>query len=173
IDREPNAIWRTFASAQVLEAEERYEEASTAYLAAIEEGEKVFRPSALGSAHVGAARCLILSGDLDGARVHAALAAELLAHWDGWRVDDLHAVQRRLGIGPRVEGPDSLTPREREVVELLAEGLTNAELAARLFISPKTAAVHVSNILAKLGMATRSEVAAFAVREGLATKSHS
>jgi DNA-binding NarL/FixJ family response regulator len=77
-------------------------------------------------------------------------------------------VQRRLGVGPGVDGPQALTPREREVVELLAEGLTNAELAGRLFISPKTAAVHVSNILAKLGMASRSEVAAFAVREGLA-----
>jgi DNA-binding NarL/FixJ family response regulator len=71
-------------------------------------------------------------------------------------------------MGAGVEGPEALTPREREVVELLAEGLTNAELAARLFISPKTAAVHVSNILAKLGMASRSEVAAFAVREGMA-----
>src|SRR5205807_5003523 len=122
IEREPNSIWRTFATAQVLEVEGKYEDAAATYLAAIEAGDKVFRPSALGSAHVGAARCLILSGDLEGARVHAARAAELLAHWDGWRVDELHAVQRRLGIGPGVEGPAALTPREREVVELLSEG---------------------------------------------------
>jgi DNA-binding NarL/FixJ family response regulator len=57
------------------------------------------------------------------------------------------------------------------VVALLAEGLSNAELAARLYISPKTAAVHVSNILAKLGMTSRTEVAAFAAREGLASAS--
>jgi DNA-binding NarL/FixJ family response regulator len=53
------------------------------------------------------------------------------------------------------------------VVALLAEGLTNAELAARLYISRKTAAVHVSNILAKLHMSSRAEAAAYAVREGL------
>jgi DNA-binding NarL/FixJ family response regulator len=51
---------------------------------------------------------------------------------------------------------------------LLAEGLTNAQVAERLFIARKTAAVHVSNILAKLGMRSRTEVAAWAVRSGLA-----
>jgi DNA-binding NarL/FixJ family response regulator len=155
-------------TAQLLEAEGKHEDAASRYVDAIEIGDKTFRPSAMGTAHVGAARCFILTGDIERARTHASHAAELLARWEGWRVDELHAVQRRLGVGPGVEGPDALTPREREVVELLAEGLTNAEVAARLYISPKTAAVHVSNILAKLGMASRSEVAAFAVREGLA-----
>lgn len=56
-------------------------------------------------------------------------------------------------------GPAALTARERQVVALVAEGLTNAEVAARLHISPKTAAVHVSNVLTKLGMASRTEVA--------------
>ena len=79
-------------------------------------------------------------------------------------------MQRRLGIGPELSGPDSLTPREREVAGLLAEGLTNAGLADRLYISPRTAAVHVSNILSKLGMSSRSEVAAWAVRQGLASE---
>ena len=64
--------------------------------------------------------------------------------------------------------PVELTPREQEVLALVAEGLTNAELAERLFISPRTAGVHVSNILAKLGMSSRAEVAAWAVRTGLA-----
>lgn len=169
VDREPEGPWRRFAQAQLLEAEGRHEEALAGYRETVEVGEKLFRPSALGTAHVGVARCAVLVGDIDAARTHATRAAELLARWDGWRVDELRAVQRRLGIGPGVDGPDALTRREREVVELLAEGLTNAELAARLYISPKTAAVHVSNILAKLGMASRSEVAAFAVREGLAT----
>ena len=60
-----------------------------------------------------------------------------------------------------------LTRREREVAALLAEGLSNSELARRLYISPRTAAVHVSNILTKLGMSSRTEVAAWAVRNGL------
>ena len=58
---------------------------------------------------------------------------------------------------------------KREVVALLAEGLTNGEIATRLFISPKTASVHVSNILAKLSMTSRAEIAAYAVRAGLDT----
>jgi DNA-binding NarL/FixJ family response regulator len=55
------------------------------------------------------------------------------------------------------------------VAALLAEGLTNGQIAQRLYISTKTASVHVSNILAKLGMASRAEVAAWAVREDLTT----
>jgi DNA-binding NarL/FixJ family response regulator len=55
------------------------------------------------------------------------------------------------------------------VAALLAEGLSNAGLAERLYISPRTAAVHVSNILSKLGMASRTEVAAWATRERLTT----
>jgi DNA-binding CsgD family transcriptional regulator len=166
-----NGAWRTLAQAQVLEADGQPAAALEAYEDAIADDAKLLRPSALGTAHVGAARCLIALGQLDRARVHASHSAELLSKWAGWRVDELHAVQRRLGVGPGVDGPQALTPREREVVELLAEGLTNAEVAARLYISPKTAAVHVSNILAKLGMASRSEVAAFAVREGLTARS--
>ncbi len=98
---------------------------------------------------------------------HAEAAAGLLSRWRGWRVDELVAVQRRLGIGSEPSGPAELTPREREVAALLAEGLSNAGLAERLYISPRTAAVHVSNILSKLGMASRTEVAAWAAREGL------
>ena len=64
-----------------------------------------------------------------------------------------------------------LSAREREVALLISEGLTNAELARRLHISPKTAAVHVSNILMKLNMASRAEVAAWVVRTGLAAPS--
>ncbi len=61
----------------------------------------------------------------------------------------------------------SLTPREREVAALLAEGLSNAALAERLVISPRTAAVHVSNILAKLAVRSRTEAVAVARRRGL------
>ncbi len=57
-----------------------------------------------------------------------------------------------------------LTPREREVLRLVAEGRSNREIAEELFISAKTASVHVSNILAKLGVAGRGEAAATAHR---------
>ncbi|NYE21226.1 helix-turn-helix transcriptional regulator [Microbacterium immunditiarum] len=53
-----------------------------------------------------------------------------------------------------------LTPRELQVLELVADGLTNSEIGRRLFISPKTASVHVSAILAKVGAANRAEAAA-------------
>jgi DNA-binding CsgD family transcriptional regulator len=61
-----------------------------------------------------------------------------------------------------------LTVREAEVLALLAHGLTNRELAARLVISEKTAEHHVRQILAKLGLRSRAEAAAFAVRRGMA-----
>jgi DNA-binding NarL/FixJ family response regulator len=62
--------------------------------------------------------------------------------------------------------PDELglTPREREVLALVADGRTNRQIAEALFISNKTASVHVSNILAKLGVANRGEAAAVAHR---------
>jgi DNA-binding CsgD family transcriptional regulator len=125
----------------------------------------------LGSAHVGLAACLLATGHRDEAADHLDQAQELLARWAGERVDELHAVEARLGGTVRSTGSagsTDLTPREREVAALLAEGLTNGELATRLYISPKTASVHVSNILAKLGMTSRAEIAAYAVRSGLA-----
>jgi DNA-binding CsgD family transcriptional regulator/tetratricopeptide (TPR) repeat protein len=63
--------------------------------------------------------------------------------------------------------PFGLTPREREVLALLAEGRTNPQIAKALFISVKTVGIHVSNILAKLGVASRGEAAAVAHRGGL------
>jgi DNA-binding NarL/FixJ family response regulator len=61
-----------------------------------------------------------------------------------------------LGGGDRL----GLTEREFEVLRLVAAGRSNREIAAELFISAKTASVHVSNILAKLGVASRGEAAA-------------
>jgi len=59
---------------------------------------------------------------------------------------------------------ETLTTREREVLRLVEEGLTNREIGARLYISPKTAEHHVSRIYAKLGVNTRAEAAAYAAR---------
>ena len=65
------------------------------------------------------------------------------------------------------ERPDGLTPRELEVLTLLARGLKNAEIASELFISERTVKFHVSSILAKLGAETRTEAVRIAARRGL------
>ena len=61
----------------------------------------------------------------------------------------------------------ALTPREAEILALVAEGRSNGEIGKQLFISTKTVSVHVSNILAKLEAASRTEAAAVARRRGL------
>ncbi|MGH2794183.1 MAG: LuxR C-terminal-related transcriptional regulator, partial [Actinomycetota bacterium] len=78
------------------------------------------------------------------------------------------AAMRELGGSARTgpKGYGTLSKREEEVLALLAEGLTNAEIAARLYISTKTAGNHVSNILMKLSLRSRAEAAAFAARRG-------
>ena len=72
----------------------------------------------------------------------------------------------RVPVG--VDDPYGLTSRERHVLRLLARGYTNTEIGAELLMSPKTASVHVSNILRKLDVANRAEAAAVGVRAGLA-----
>ena len=69
---------------------------------------------------------------------------------------------------PTTRDPSGLTDRELEVLKLVSAGFTNPQIATSLYISRKTAEHHVSNILMKLGLATRSEAAAAAVRLGLA-----
>ena len=72
------------------------------------------------------------------------------------------------GLGSRERRTDQvLTEREVEVLRLVADGLTNGQIGTRLFMSPKTASVHVSHILAKLGAANRTEAATVARRQGL------
>jgi DNA-binding CsgD family transcriptional regulator len=124
----------------------------------------VLPPSVRGTAEVSMARCLLAMNRPEQVAGHLAAAGELLASWRGWRVEQLDALRARLGLAPAagqrsVTGTAALTAREREVALLIADGLTNAELARRLYISPKTAAVHVSNILRKLGVSSRTEVA--------------
>ena len=60
-----------------------------------------------------------------------------------------------------------ITDRELEVIALLVEGLSNQEIADRLFITRRTATTHVANIMNKVGLSSRTAVAALAVREGL------
>ncbi|GII21773.1 LuxR family transcriptional regulator [Planosporangium mesophilum] len=157
--------WRALVFAQLDEADGRAAEALVGYEEAA--GSPDLGPAVRASAHAGAARCLIDLGHVDRAREHVAAAAEALARWGGWRVAEVDALRGRVGLpAPAAVGIDDavLTPREREVAALIAEGLTNAELARRLYISKKTAAVHVSNILGKLGLSSRTQVAAWLQR---------
>jgi DNA-binding CsgD family transcriptional regulator len=64
----------------------------------------------------------------------------------------------------------ALTPTELDVVALAAQGHTNAEIGRQLFISPGTAKVHLSHVYTKLGIANRAELAAQAIRRGLAAR---
>jgi DNA-binding NarL/FixJ family response regulator len=97
----------------------------------------------------------------------AKLALEALERLGAEREsDEAAALLRELG-GPARIGPKGLgllSKREQEVLGLLGEGLTNAEIAARLFISTKTAGNHVSSILSKLHLRSRQEAAAYSVR---------
>jgi DNA-binding CsgD family transcriptional regulator len=81
------------------------------------------------------------------------------------------ARRARIGLEPGTAAAPGeelgLTPREREVLTLVADGRSKRQIAEELFISHKTASVHVSNILAKLGVANRAEAAVAAHRLGL------
>jgi DNA-binding NarL/FixJ family response regulator len=73
---------------------------------------------------------------------------------------------------PGGPGAAELTAREQQVLQCLAEGSSNRHIARRLFITEKTASVHVSNILMKLSAASRGEAAAIALRLGIVSIDH-
>jgi DNA-binding CsgD family transcriptional regulator len=153
--------YRTLVDAQLAEARGQHAEALAGYLSIAEA--HILGPATRGTVRVDAARCLLADDRREEAIAQVEAAALLLAEWRGWRVAQLAQVRAQLGMAPvdaapAVTGPAALTPREREVAVLISDGLTNTELARRLYISPKTAAVHVSNILRKLGVSSRTEV---------------
>ncbi len=87
---------------------------------------------------------------------------------EGGSALDPEVVAYMLGRRRREDPLADLTPRERQVLALVARGATNREIGAELFMAEKTASVHVSRILAKLGVRSRTEAAAVAHRLGLA-----
>jgi DNA-binding CsgD family transcriptional regulator/tetratricopeptide (TPR) repeat protein len=150
-------------------------------------------PEREGWARLRAAEALKAGGDTDGATREATAARRIAQDLGGRRLTgEIGAFIRRarIALAPGTDGstdrlgdgaeatdadarplpgdPYGLTTREREVLLLLVEGRTNREIADRLFISPKTAGVHVSNILGKLGVSNRVEAATIAHRLGLA-----
>ncbi|MEU4834749.1 AAA family ATPase [Streptosporangium sp. NPDC023615] len=130
--------------------------------------ERLGRPFLQARSLFHAARAAAGAGDRDGAadrlRTARSIAVSLSARPLVTRTE---ALGRRIGISLTDRpgnGETSLTPRELEVLRLVALGRSNREVAAELFISAKTVSVHVSNILAKLGVSTRGEAAAVAHR---------
>ncbi|HKE73823.1 MAG TPA: HD domain-containing phosphohydrolase [Acidimicrobiales bacterium] len=107
------------------------------------------RPAVGPAAAAAQVRGEVRAGRLDGEAAEAVLAAAG------------HKVRRRAGL------PGGLTPREAEVVVLVARGLSNPEVARALSVSRKTVSAHLEHVYAKLGVSTRTEAALFAMRHGL------
>jgi DNA-binding NarL/FixJ family response regulator len=127
------------------------------------------------------AEALMAAGDREGATRAATEALESARRLgSAWLVEEIEslAARARLQLGgderpaaapaEEPEDPFGLTARERDVLALVAAGATNREIGERLHMAEKTASVHVSRILAKLDVRSRTEAAAVAVRQGLA-----
>jgi DNA-binding NarL/FixJ family response regulator len=159
----------------------RGEDAPDAFRAAAEAFEAIGLPVPVAYARFREGEALMADGERQaaGAALRAAHAAVLQIGLNPLR-DEIEALARRARVDLDVpadeavaEGADDpaarlgLTPRELEVLLLVAEGRTNREIGAELFMSEKTASVHVSRILAKLEVSSRVEAAAVAHRLGL------
>jgi len=149
--------------------------------------EQVGNPYRLARALMGAAEAAAADGDRPAAAVHVRRAAEIADRLGARPLReqaDWLARRARLTLagdpaapaaepGEHAQREYGLTARELEVLRLLALGRSNRDIAAELFISAKTASVHVSNIMAKLGVASRVEAAAIAYRLGLGDQARS
>jgi DNA-binding NarL/FixJ family response regulator len=139
---------------------ERYPEVEVVAVTSFIEEEKVHA-----ALEAGAAGYLLKDAEADevAAAIRAACRGEV--HLDPAVARQLTASLRR---GPAVRPQDLLTDREREILRLVAQGKANKEIAAELVISERTARTHVSSILSKLDLHSRTQAALWAVREGLA-----
>lgn len=144
-------------------------DARTPLRAALEGWERIGHVPDVAITHLSLAEQHAIHGDREAAREHLAAGREIAMSLEARpmlaRAD---ALADRYALTSRErQASDVLTGRETEVLGLLAEGRTNAEIATTLFMSPKTASVHVSRIIAKLGAGNRTEAAAIARRHGL------
>ena len=107
----------------------------------------------------------LASRDAEAAISEAHSALAIYGRLDAPEAEQCASLLRRLGVtisytpAPPVSPLNQLSRREREVLQLVGQGMSNPEIATRLFISPKTAEHHVSSILSKLGLRSRVEVA--------------
>jgi DNA-binding NarL/FixJ family response regulator len=168
-DDDRNLAERELAFGRVAIAQGRTDEAAALMTAAVERFDRLQMRLDGARARLDLVDALVAAGQLEQAASEARIAANALEKAGAVRhADRADALLRSLGgrgrVGPK--GTGQLTRREREVLGLVAEGLANAEIARRLFISTKTAGNHVSNVLTKLNVRTRTEAAAFALRHG-------
>ncbi len=153
----------------------REQDALAAFDAAAAAWEHLGQPYPLAAALLRGAEAALAAADRDGAAQRLRRAADLAGPLGaGPLLQEARDLGRSAGIRParaarnrEPVAPQGLTAREFEVLRLVTAGRSNPEIAAQLFISPKTASVHVSNILAKMGVASRGEAAAAAHRQGL------
>jgi DNA-binding CsgD family transcriptional regulator/tetratricopeptide (TPR) repeat protein len=153
-----------------------------AWAAAVAAWERLGQPYRAAYAGFRQAEALLAAGDRDTAAQVLGRAAEITGRLGARLLDgEIQALARRARLdlappasaaaqatgAPTPAAQLGLTPREVEVLALVAAGRSNRQIAQALFISPKTVGVHVSNILAKLGVAGRVEAAAIAHRLGL------
>ncbi|WP_344892748.1 ATP-binding protein [Nonomuraea antimicrobica] len=131
--------------------------------------ERLNRPHNRSKALLRAAGVAARAGDREGAATRLEVALPLATALRATPlVAEIEVLCRRVGGTQAAHQPSELlTPRELEVLRLVTQGRTNRDIAAELFISAKTVSVHVSNILAKLGVTTRGEAAAAAHRLSL------
>ncbi|MFG1674757.1 AAA family ATPase [Micromonospora sp. NPDC049282] len=156
-------------SGRVVEARPVPGEALEAWRAAVTAWRTAGPPHPLGRALLGLAEVAAAAGERDEVAAAVRETVELAARLGATPLgEQATTLARRVGLrGTGRPGPDLLTSREQEVLRLVAEGHSNSRIAERLFISPKTASVHVSRIIAKLDVTNRVEAAALAHRLGL------
>jgi DNA-binding NarL/FixJ family response regulator len=136
---------------------ERYPDVEVVALTSFSEAERVHQALA-----AGAAGYLLKDADADevGAAVRAAFRGEV-------HLDSVVARELTRSLTTARPAASALTPREREILILLARGNSNRDVARALVISERTARTHVSSVLTKLGLASRTQAALWAIREGL------
>jgi DNA-binding CsgD family transcriptional regulator len=172
--------WLALGDAELGRARGRAE--ARKWLKAAEAWEELGRPYRAVIARWRAAEAQVESGDRAAAAEAAQLALEAARRLGSrWLIDELTALasRARLDLGAPPMGaaeatssndsddPFGLTPRERQVLALIAEGATNRQIGNALYMAEKTASVHVSRILSKLGVKSRTQAAAVAHRQHL------
>jgi DNA-binding CsgD family transcriptional regulator len=178
-DRPVEAAFLASARAELARAEDRDDPGLWA--SAVAAWEALGRPYRAAQARRRRAEAQLAAGDREAAAATALEALEAAnrigAAWLAAEIEGF-ALRARLRLehadadvepgAPDVEDdPFGLTPRERQVLALLADGRTNREIGAALYMAEKTASVHVSRILSKLDVRSRTEAAALAHRVGL------